>query len=51
MLTVAYLFLIVAALWLVFLGLDARFHLIHQYRRHRTKAFWRDRNRREGRGR
>jgi hypothetical protein len=51
MMTVAYLLLIAATVSLVLLGLEARFHLIHHYKRRRTKAFWRDRRRRESRGR
>ena len=49
MLTLAYLFVVVAGAWLLFLGLDARFHLVHRYKRRKNKAFWRERNRRERR--
>ena len=50
MLTLSYVLVVVVAAWLVYWGLDTRFHLTHQVKRWRDKRFWRRRNQREGRG-
>lgn len=51
MMTLVYLLVVLGALWLAWMLADERFNLTHRLKRRRSKAFWRERNKREGRGR